>query len=119
MANLAGELCSTDIPDWVISEGGVEGDNFVVTAENMAKLYARSPICHVLKVSCPVLLLIGTLDRRVPCAQSYEYYHALRGRGISTKLLQYKARHALADSARENCNGWLNIARWFCQCPDF
>ncbi len=49
----------------------------------------HSPITHVKNVTTPTLFLHGQLDDRVPLGQAHEMYHALRQRGIATKLVEY------------------------------
>lgn len=49
----------------------------------------HSPITHVKNVTTPTLFLHGQLDDRVPLGQAHEMYHALRQRGVATKLVEY------------------------------
>jgi len=51
------------------------------SGEQLAKMWASSPIALVDQVKAPVLLALGKKDRRVPFSQGLEYYHALRARG--------------------------------------
>lgn len=53
----------------------------VYIGEQLAKMWASSPIALVDQVTAPVLLALGKKDRRVPFSQGLEYYHALRARG--------------------------------------
>ncbi|KAH9036684.1 hypothetical protein EDB84DRAFT_1482415, partial [Lactarius hengduanensis] len=46
-----------------------------------AQLYPASPIAHVRNVRAPVLLLLGTEDRRVVNVQGKAFFHALRALG--------------------------------------
>jgi dipeptidyl aminopeptidase/acylaminoacyl peptidase len=54
--------------------------------ENFRK---HSPITFVKNVSTPTLLLHGEADDRVPTSQGYEYYHALKARGVTAKMVVY------------------------------
>jgi dipeptidyl aminopeptidase/acylaminoacyl peptidase len=54
--------------------------------ENFTK---HSPITFVKNVTTPTLVLHGESDDRVPTSQGYEYYHALKTRGITTKMVVY------------------------------
>jgi dipeptidyl aminopeptidase/acylaminoacyl peptidase len=49
----------------------------------------HSPITFVNRVTTPTLMLHGESDDRVPTSQGYEYYHALKNRGVTTKMLVY------------------------------
>lgn len=55
-------------------------------SESFAK---HSPISYVQNVKTPTLLLHGEADERVPTSQGYEFYHALKRRGITTKMVVY------------------------------
>jgi len=99
----AGGISSSDIRDWYFSEFGIEyplassprdditTNNLsltsplppLVTSEIYANLLAISPISHVDSIKIPVLLLIGSADRRVAPSQGIEFYHALKARYAS------------------------------------
>ncbi len=52
--------------------------------------FARhSPISYVQNVKTPTLLLHGEADERVPTSQGYEFYHALKRRGVTTRMVVY------------------------------
>jgi len=107
----AGEISMSDIRDWYFSEFGIEyplassspglppAANMdrssrarippLVSSEIYTNLLAFSPISHVDSIKVPVLLLIGSADRRVAPSQGIEFYHAL------------KARYAIEDNARK------------------
>ena len=59
----------------------------VPTPEALSRMYAVSPIAHVAagRVSAPTLILAGMKDKRVPASQAIEFYHALKGQGLSTR----------------------------------
>ncbi|HLH17701.1 MAG TPA: S9 family peptidase [Bryobacteraceae bacterium] len=54
--------------------------------ENFRK---HSPITYVKNVTTPTLVLHGEADDRVPTSQGYEYYHALKARGVTAKMVVY------------------------------
>jgi len=93
VTNIATLSAVTDIPDWSFVEamGGdmdyYSEDNH--TPEIVQKLYECSPMRHIDKVKCPVLLLLGREDKRVPVSQGREYYYALRKRGVVVKSYCY------------------------------
>ena len=49
----------------------------------------HSPITYVDQVKTPTLILHGEADNRVPTSQGYEFYHALKRRGVTTKMVVY------------------------------
>lgn len=49
----------------------------------------HSPIAYVDKVTTPTLVLQGDADERVPLSQGLEFYHALKRRGVPTKMVVY------------------------------
>jgi dipeptidyl aminopeptidase/acylaminoacyl peptidase len=49
----------------------------------------HSPITFVKNVTTPTLILHGEADVRVPTSQGYEFYHALKSLGVTTKMVVY------------------------------
>jgi dipeptidyl aminopeptidase/acylaminoacyl peptidase len=49
----------------------------------------RSPLAHVGNVTTPTLILHGEEDERVPISQGYEFFHALKRRGVKTRMVAY------------------------------
>lgn len=49
----------------------------------------HSPITFVHNVKTPALILHGEADVRVPTSQGYEFYHALKRLGVTTKMVVY------------------------------
>jgi acylaminoacyl-peptidase len=83
------------------------------TVEEMTTMWQKSPIAHVNKVKTPTMVALGMVDLRVPPSQGMEWYHALRSKGVATKLLVYPNDcHALNRVATE-ADHWINIKRWF------
>ena len=99
-----GEISSSDIRDWYFSEFGIEYplsssspdiDHTttpppttsalppLVSPEIYANLLSASPISHVDSIKIPVLLLVGSVDRRVAPSQGGDFYHALKARYAS------------------------------------
>ena len=94
----AGEMTSTDIPDWNYAEFGLPYPLFsspsytetppstprqappTITSETFVKIQQAIPLVYAHKVRAAVLLLIGSDDLRVAPRQGMEYYHALKGR---------------------------------------
>lgn len=106
---------STDIPDWYFSEFGVrpsvESDE--MPPELYARLYPSSPIAHVRSVRTPVLLLLGTEDRRVVNVQGKAFFHALRALGREVELLTFEGEGHALDGVEATRVGWEAIVDWF------
>ena len=49
----------------------------------------HSPMSWVSNVKTPALVLHGEADRRVPISQGYEFYNALKRRGVETRMVVY------------------------------
>lgn len=64
-------------------------DAFGAPWEQLQFYIERSPLSHVAKVTTPTLILHGESDERVPISQGYEMYHALKKRGVDTKMVVY------------------------------
>jgi dipeptidyl aminopeptidase/acylaminoacyl peptidase len=74
---------TTDIADFLPDYFG--GDFW-----DKPELYRKhSPITYVGAVTTPTLILHGEADERVPTSQGFEYYHALKRRGVPTTMVTY------------------------------
>ncbi|HLJ49525.1 MAG TPA: S9 family peptidase [Bryobacteraceae bacterium] len=74
---------TSDIPDFLPDYfGGEPWDQFDAFSKH-------SPISYVQNVKTPTLVLHGESDDRVPTSQGYEFYHALKNRGVTTKMVVY------------------------------
>jgi dipeptidyl aminopeptidase/acylaminoacyl peptidase len=83
VTNLWSFTGTADIPGFLPDYfGGEPWQQF----ENFRK---HSPITFVGNVTTPTLVLHGEADERVPPSQGYEYYHALKSRGITSKMVVY------------------------------
>eukprot|EP01127_Copromyxa_protea_P011522 TRINITY_DN2901_c0_g1_i1.p1 TRINITY_DN2901_c0_g1~~TRINITY_DN2901_c0_g1_i1.p1 ORF type:complete len:211 (-),score=46.27 TRINITY_DN2901_c0_g1_i1:105-737(-) len=111
VTDIGAMLNATDIPDWCHVESGTEKETDEIAS--LSQMYEKSPIQHVKKVKSPVLLLIGTFDRRVPNINAYAYFHALKACGVKTRLLVYpEDNHALVKPAH-SIDLLLNSSIWF------
>ncbi len=56
-------------------------------ANNIADYRAQSPITYAGQTRCPVLVISDVGDVRVPIAQSYEMFHALRDNNVPVRFV--------------------------------
>jgi dipeptidyl aminopeptidase/acylaminoacyl peptidase len=83
MTDLVSYAMGNDSPDFLPSHFGGE----IWQVKDL--LLDRSPIVHADRVTTPTLILHGEHDQRVPIWQGYEFYNALKRRGISTQMVVY------------------------------
>eukprot|EP00638_Chattonella_subsalsa_P003190 CAMPEP_0117761534 /NCGR_PEP_ID=MMETSP0947-20121206/17345_1 /TAXON_ID=44440 /ORGANISM="Chattonella subsalsa, Strain CCMP2191" /LENGTH=818 /DNA_ID=CAMNT_0005582559 /DNA_START=174 /DNA_END=2630 /DNA_ORIENTATION=- len=117
VTNIASMVGVTDIRDWCFVEAlGHQGYDFdtyqIPTSEDLAKMWAASPIAHAQKVKAPTLLCVGAMDRRVPCSQSVEYYNVLKSLGVKTKMLWYPEDVHAIDIVKSDADEWVNLMNW-------
>ena len=75
------------------------GSPFV--ANNLQKYRNVSPLTFYKKAHTPTLILSDMYDVRVPAAQSYAFYHALRDNGVPVEFYEYPIHgHFPADPVR-------------------
>ncbi|KAG6871447.1 hypothetical protein C0995_004460 [Termitomyces sp. Mi166 len=134
----AGEISSTDIPDWYFAEFGesypvhsspsiVELEQNppheaakqpppLVTPEMYARVYRASPIAHIDNVHASVLLMIGAADLRVAPTQGIEYYHALKQRareGTRIEMLIFEGESHPLEGVEASRIGWQAARDFF------
>ena len=97
------------VTDWVamytIADGSVTvadqvgGSPYV--ANNMNSWRDQSPITFAPSIHAPTLILHDTGDTRVPIANSYELFRALKDNGVTTRFFAYPVSgHSPADPLR-------------------
>lgn len=63
---------------------------FGATVYDDPAAYARSSAINYIKnVTAPTLVVVGDRDGECPAPQSFEFWHALRSRGVATQLVVY------------------------------
>ncbi len=117
VVSIGWNLAAGDIPDWCHTEVGTgvvmpHQGYYLPDGAQMSACFAASPVSLVGSVKTPVLLLLGSEDKRVPLGQSMEYYHLLRARGVETKLCIYPMGHSLASKVGPKANVWGNALVW-------
>ena len=118
VTNIATMVTATDLPDWCYVEtfgtGSYDWTGFrPPRRDELGPMHDASPATHVDGVRAPTLVALGMADRRVPPSQGLEFYHALRSRGIPTRLLMYEQDDHAIDGVASEADHWINIARWF------
>uniref|UniRef100_A0A8D2LEG5 Acylamino-acid-releasing enzyme n=1 Tax=Varanus komodoensis TaxID=61221 RepID=A0A8D2LEG5_VARKO len=116
VVNMASMVGNTDIPDWCLTEAGLPYDQAALPdPAHWTEMLLHSPMRYVDKVQTPVLLMIGEDDRRVPPKQGLEYYHALKARGVPTRMLWYPGNDHALSGVEAEADGFMNIALWLIQ----
>ena len=126
VVNIWANYMTCDIPDWCHSEvgtgvsiGGAVSGLGVVEAvpapskDHLEQMWQASPVSLIERVQTPLLIMLGTQDKRVPMGQSVQYYHALRSRGVEVKLNIYEMDHSLSNKVAAQANVWVSVAMWF------
>lgn len=73
----------TDIPDWCFAEAGIPyhfNHLALTTPDKYEIMFKASPEQYVDKLSTPILLLLGSEDRRVPPSQGLQWCNHIRAR---------------------------------------
>ncbi len=82
--------------------------------EDVDEYWRRSPLSLVGNVSTPTMLITGEMDFRTPMAESEQYYHALKLRGIDTMLVRIpEASHSIYARPSQLIAKVDNILAWF------
>jgi dipeptidyl aminopeptidase/acylaminoacyl peptidase len=74
---------------------------FGATVYDDPAVYAKSSaINYIRNVTTPTLVVVGDRDGECPAPQSFEFWHALRARGVETELVVYPNEgHGFVDPA--------------------
>lgn len=114
--NFSNMLGVSDIPDWIYTELGFPFDWSQTVPEEMLALQAsRSPFAHVKKMKTPLLLAVGTKDRRVPNSQAMQLYHSLKALNKDVKMYVYtKSSHPLSEPETDS-DLFVNMVLWISQ----
>lgn len=103
VTDLLHQYLTSDIPDWILAQslnldfGFKTGRNQLADTSLVTYLIDRSPIRLIDQIKIPVLLQLGTNDRRVPFSIGLRYYECLKAKNIPTKLYIYDSNHAIAE----------------------
>jgi len=80
-------------------------------SEYSAAYREQSPITYATAIRAPTLVMTNLEDFRVPPAQAFELYHALKDNGVETEFIGFQGRtHSSSDpaNARERTRLWID-----------
>jgi dipeptidyl aminopeptidase/acylaminoacyl peptidase len=106
----------TDIPDWSYCESGLDYDVYHLptpTPSAMTAMLEKSPIRYIDQVKCPVLMLIGAKDLRVPPSQGLRYVRYLKSRKVPCSLKVYPEDCHPLSSVPCAADSLAHIHLWF------
>ena len=94
IANWLSYYGENDIDQWMVPFFGA-------SVYDDPAAYARSsPITYIKNAKTPTLVLVGDRDGECPAPQSFEFWHALKALGVSTKFVVYPSEgHMIHDPA--------------------
>jgi dipeptidyl aminopeptidase/acylaminoacyl peptidase len=107
------------LSDWLSYYGTNDIDTwmtpfFGTSIYNDPAVYAKSsPINFITHVKTPTLMVAGDRDAEVPFTQSYEYWHALRERGVPTQLVIYPGEGHLFFKESDQADVTQRLVTWF------
>ena len=104
--NLIGML-TTDIHDFI--PWHFEGEFF----DNVEKYIRHSPLFNIANVVTPSQVIHGEKDVRVPVSQGYEFYRAIKRKGVDTEMIIYpRMPHGIREPKFiQHCGE--SIMEWF------
>ena len=78
------------------------------------KVYEKSsPITFIKQVKTPTLIVVGERDGECPAPQSYEFWHALKDRGVPTELVVYEGEGHMFRKADHKRDVIQRTLEWF------
>jgi dipeptidyl aminopeptidase/acylaminoacyl peptidase len=77
-------------------------------------VYARSsPITYIKNVDTPTLVLVGDSAKECPSPQSYEFWHALKTKGVKTRLVIYPGEGHRFHKTEDQKDVLARTVEWF------
>ncbi|TFG06210.1 S9 family peptidase [Candidatus Thorarchaeota archaeon] len=81
-------------------------------SEDRATLERISPINQVDRISCPLFIIQGDNDERVPLSESIQIYEQVKSKGIPVKMLRFSDEgHGLAKLANR-IQAYCQVLEW-------
>jgi dipeptidyl aminopeptidase/acylaminoacyl peptidase len=112
-------VAGAGLSDWLSYYGTNEIDTWMIpyfgaSVYDDPAVYAKSsPINFIKQVKAPTLMVAGDRDAEVPVTQSYEFWRALRDRGVPTQLVIYPGEGHLFSKPADQLDVARRIAGWF------
>ena len=99
---------------YYLSDGGeFIAEYFGKPWENAASYAAHSPITFAKNVTTPLLIQHGERDPRVPVAEAWKFYRALKAMGKTVELdIHPRGGHVLNEPVQERAAMQRNL-EWF------
>jgi dipeptidyl aminopeptidase/acylaminoacyl peptidase len=93
-AAMTGAAATDLVPDYAISSYNVLDrffyGNSLWSSKAAFKVYVnQSPLTYAWDVTTPTLIMASVYDTTVPITHSYEFYHALKERGVPVQFIAY------------------------------
>jgi len=113
VCNIVSNTCSSDIPDWSYSEAGLNFNHSVKPCEqDYVSMLRKSPVSIADRIKTPLMLMLGSVDKRVPHQQSIELYRLLKSDSRKVKLMMYPGcDHRIAELESET-DSFINTLLW-------
>jgi dipeptidyl aminopeptidase/acylaminoacyl peptidase len=109
IANWQSYYGENDIDQWMIPFFGA-------SVYDDTAIYARSaPITFIKNATTPTLILVGDRDGECPAPQSFEFWHALKTRGVETQLVIYPDEGHSIGQAEHERDVTRRTIEWFDQ----
>lgn len=116
VTNIAAMMGGTDIKSWTMTEAGFDFDfDRAPSPEMYAKMFNCSPMAHIDKVKAPTLLMLGSVDLRVPPQQGLRYHELLKARGVKTRLLMYPDNSHPISKVDAEADCFMNMYKWIAE----
>lgn len=107
IANWLSYYGENDIDQWMIPYFGA-------SVYDDPAPYARASAIHFIKnAKTPTLVLVGERDGECPAPQSFEFWHALKERGVETKLVVYADEGHRISKPEHKRDIARRLAGWF------
>ena len=119
--DLTAMAATSDIPDWTFAEAtGKDATNAARVAgesdsETLAALVRCSPIRFASQATCPTLIHLGLVDRRVPPHQGVAWGRALSSRGVRVRVMRFPEDSHALDKVKTNEVVVETIVEWFAE----
>jgi len=114
VSNVVANVVASDIPDWSYVECGINFNYGIKpTAEHYSIMLNKSPVALAKHIKTPLILMLGSVDLRVPPYQSIELYKMLKSQGNEVKVYMYEGNnHPICEvDAEASC--FINTVLWF------